>query len=225
MDHDWVEMHWSVMGDRLHADHNYRLYSALVEDNPVLKTIDWQLGTITGVPDKGGWIKLGRRSQLMIRCQMQDINNFDLANKMLRIGQSFVLLGEIAIAPIEPKESLSCRLTIIKLEEGTRVDLFQFGCALGKQLNALGVGTLPTEIGRGAIQVKGDLVVGYGVKFERLKPDESIKLQVAGLGGKRKMGCGVFIDVNDKEARKTPRILATSTVVAKGAVGSKAADV
>jgi hypothetical protein len=38
-----VEMRWAVMGDRIPSEHGYRLYSALIEKQPQLKQVDWQL--------------------------------------------------------------------------------------------------------------------------------------------------------------------------------------
>jgi CRISPR-associated protein Cas6 len=66
---------------------------------------------------------------------------------------------------------------------------------LGKQLERLGIDTLP-EIGdRGCMRVNGNDVVGYSVRFNDLRPEESLKLQIHGLGGKRRMGCGVFVKI------------------------------
>jgi CRISPR-associated endonuclease/helicase Cas3 len=35
--------------------------------------------------------------------------------------------------------------------------------------------------------------VGFGLKVRDLCDDDSIKLQERGLGGKRRMGCGIFV--------------------------------
>jgi len=35
--------------------------------------------------------------------------------------------------------------------------------------------------------------VGYAVRVSGLSDEDSLKLQERGLGGKRRMGCGVFV--------------------------------
>jgi CRISPR-associated protein Cas6 len=41
--------------------------------------------------------------------------------------------------------------------------------------------------------VRQYVVVGFGVEVTGLSDEDSIKLQICGLGGKRKMGCGIFV--------------------------------
>jgi CRISPR-associated protein Cas6 len=40
--------------------------------------------------------------------------------------------------------------------------------------------------------VAGKRVVGYSVRVAGLSAEQSFRLQSAGLGGKRAMGCGIF---------------------------------
>jgi CRISPR-associated endonuclease/helicase Cas3 len=62
-----------------------------------------------------------------------------------------------------------------------------------RQLEALGVkGRL--EVGRRRVmQVAGKTVVGFGVTLRELEDEGSLRVQYAGLGGKQRMGCGVFV--------------------------------
>ncbi|MEM7759892.1 MAG: type I-MYXAN CRISPR-associated protein Cas6/Cmx6, partial [Cyanobacteria bacterium P01_A01_bin.40] len=43
-----------------------------------------------------------------------------------------------------------------------------------------------------AEQKKSYTIVGFSVVVKNLTPEAAIKLQAYGLGGKRRMGCGVF---------------------------------
>ena len=189
----WVELRWSVMGDRISSDHNYRLYSALIEQIPNLKELDWQLGTITGVPDNKGWIKLGRKSTLSIRCMVNLIPVFGiLDNQILRIGQSLIQLGEMQGSTLSCVPNLSTRIATIRIQNDFRVDPFEFGVAIGKQLANKGIKCIPILGDRCTLKIKDCVVVGYGLRFEKLEPLESMILQTQGLGGRRRMGCGVF---------------------------------
>lgn len=181
------------MGDRIPADHNYRLYSALIGKIPQLKEIDWQLGTITGIPDHASWVKLGRLSTLLIRCEFLHCEMFaSLDNDILRVGQTLIELGQSEGNSLRPCENLTARIVTVKARSIVRTDLFSFGISIGKQLHALGVETIPTIGERKTICIKDNTVVGYGLLFENLSPHESMLLQKHGLGGRRKIGAGVF---------------------------------
>jgi CRISPR-associated protein Cas6 len=182
------------MGDRLPADHNYRLYSALVDQINSLKEFNWQLGTITGVPDGDGWIKLGRESYLMMRTSFEHISLLNtLDDKIIRVGQNLIQLGISEGESFQPVDRLKSRIVTIKAKDNLRIEPFEFGVALGKQLRDLGVEAMPILGDRKTLQIKDKRIIGYGVKFEALKPSESKLLQIHGLGGRRKIGGGVFV--------------------------------
>jgi CRISPR-associated protein Cas6 len=187
----WIEITWPVWGDRLPADHNYRLYSALVTLLPQLKEQDWQLKTINGIPDRKGWIKLGRESRLGIRCDLSLLGQFDaLQGHTLRVGQCLLQLGELTGRSLSVAKPLESRLVTIKQGAG---DDFSFFClSLGKQLGNLGIHHLPTIGQRCTLRVKDCTIVGYQVRFSDLSDAESLTLQRHGLGGKHRMGCGTF---------------------------------
>ena len=46
---------------------------------------------------------------------------------------------------------------------------------------------------RRVIRIKGETHVGYAMLVEGLTAEESIVLQERGLGGRRLMGCGLFL--------------------------------
>lgn len=182
------------MGDRLPADHNYRLYSAMIKQLPVLKNIDWQLITITGSANSDNWIKLGRQSRLGIRCSLQDLHHFTaLDNQIIRIGQNLLELGESCGEAIFSTDSLQCRILTIKTGCTERMNKFEFGIALGKQLQLLGINSVPQLGHPKAFKIKNHRVTGYSVRFENLTSEDSMLLQAKGLGGRRKMGCGIFV--------------------------------
>lgn len=83
---DWIEITWAVMGDRIRLDHGYRLYSALIERNPALKGVDWQLLTINGDNTHDGYIKLGRKSRMGVRLALTDSPLLDGIEKYCATG-------------------------------------------------------------------------------------------------------------------------------------------
>jgi CRISPR-associated protein Cas6 len=187
-----VELRWSVMGDRVQLYGNYRLYSALVNEIPQLKSIVWQLGGFSGTAEDI-FLKLHRGSELMVRCQIQDVPLFScLEGKVISIGQSFVQLGPLVGFEVLAKEELVSDITIIKLGEETRFDVIDFAVSLGKQLQQLDIASMPKIGPKRSLPIKQQHILGFEISFSNLKPIESIILQSYGLGGKRRMGCGVF---------------------------------
>lgn len=180
------------MGDRLRGDHNYRLYSALVERMPQLKEQEWHLKTINGIPDRQGWIKLGRESRLGIRCDLALLESFgELDNQVIRVGSGFLELGALMGQVIHPKPNLSARLVTFKSPTGCFGE-YEFGISLGRVLREIGLQKPPKLGKRKTLKIKGVTVAGYGLHFENVLPEYSLWLQRYGIGGRRKMGCGVF---------------------------------
>jgi len=76
--------------------------------------------------------------------------------------------------------------------------------AIKRQLGELGIqGTVAIPMNaegkpdRKAIKIKQFSVVGFGLEVMDLSEEDSLKLQIHGLGGKRRMGCGIFVPMGD----------------------------
>jgi CRISPR-associated protein Cas6 len=186
-----VELRWPIMGDRLPTDHGYRLYAALVGKIPELKNINWQNGLISGDLDKS-WLKLNRSSYLMIRCMSNQVIHFSILDSgIIRVGQNLIELGVSEGETLTWKPELKSDFVTIKCQT-CRYEPFDFGVALGKQLQYMNIESFPTLGERKAIKIKDASVVGYAVRFLDLKPDESKSLLKTGIGGRRKIGGGIF---------------------------------
>ncbi|MGH9961803.1 MAG: type I-MYXAN CRISPR-associated protein Cas6/Cmx6, partial [Pyrinomonadaceae bacterium] len=109
-------------------------------------------------------------------------------------------------------QTLYSRCVTIKISEveGKQrgPDLEMFLSAVRKQLAAVGVvGDVHIdstrdqhglERSRRVLHIKDRSVIGYAVSVSGLSDDESVKLQVIGLGGRRRMGCGVFVPIKHR---------------------------
>ena len=191
----WIQLAWPVQGDRIPADHGYRLYSALVERLPGLKELGWSLKTINGIPDRQGWVQLGSESWLGVRTELANLELFgSLDGQVLRVGKALVQLGTLTGASLQPCPSLEARLVTIKAQYQDQVSPFEFGIALGKALERLGVQAMPVLGERKTLRIKDAAVVGYGVSFADLSPEASLTLQRQGLGGRQRLGCGYFVE-------------------------------
>jgi CRISPR-associated protein Cas6 len=199
----YVDLSFSVIGETLPADHGYGLYSALTHWNETIHELEGlSIQTIAGIPDKQGKIYLTERSRLRLRLPYDQIPLvYGLAGKALNIGNHTIRLGIPQIYPLQPASKLKARIVTIKGYQEPEAFLE----AALRQLEDLGItGTIVIPVNeegeaeRKTIKIKQFTVVGFKLGIFDLSDEDSIKLQVYGLGGKRRMGCGIFVPFADK---------------------------
>ncbi len=90
---------------------------------------------------------------------------------------------------LRPAATLYARLVTIK----GFMDPEAFLGAAGRQLQGMDV-TADLDVGeRRTLRVKDKQVVGFEVTALGLHAEDSVRLQEIGIGGRRRMGCGVFV--------------------------------
>ena len=195
-----VELQFAVQGHAIALDHGYPLYAALVAHIPELhgETLGWQVLPVRGRQLAPGRMGLLPSSCVGLRCPAATIPAaLGLAGKTLRIGEDLVTLGVPVIRPLAPAVDLLSRFVTIKGFEDTE----PFREALIRQLLALageGDGAV-AEIGeRRVMRVATHTIVGFAVALRGLSDEASLLVQARGLGGRRRMGAGVFF----REGRK-----------------------
>ena len=193
----YVELSFGVMGQALPADHGYGLYSAIAHLCPgVHEQEGLSILTIPGKPDYQGKIALTRQSHLKIRLPSDNVMLvLPLAGQPLTIGTHEIQLLIPQISQLQPTDKLRSRLVTIKgfQEPGAFLEAAQ------RQLDALSIQghlsiplNLDGEPSRKTIKIKRYSVVGFALEITNLSDEDSIKLQMLGLGGKHRMGCGIF---------------------------------
>jgi CRISPR-associated protein Cas6 len=195
----YVELCFGVIGQTLPADHGYGLYSAIAHLCPKIHEQEGvSIQTISGEPDSQGKIYLSRQSRLKIRLPYEPEKIslvLPLAGQQLTIGKHAIQLGIPQIFPLYPVDTLRSRIVTIKKFQEPEL----FKQAAQRQLDALGIQgnlVLPLneagEPSRKAIKIKIYSVVGFSLIVTDLNDEDSLKLQACGLGGKHRMGCGIF---------------------------------
>jgi CRISPR-associated protein Cas6 len=193
----YVDLSFQVLGEALPADHGYGLYAALTHWNEIIHNLEGlSIQTITGIPDKKGEIYLTEYSRFRMRLPHEQIPLvYGLAGKALTIGKHTIRLGIPQIYLLQPSSNLKARIVVIKgYQEPER-----FLEAAQRQLTELGINgivkipIIKNESERKTIKIKRFTVVGFGLEVSNLSNKDSLLLQQVGLGGKRRMGCGVFI--------------------------------
>ena len=187
----YVDLAFRLMGSTVPVDHGYALYAALSRVLPdIHKITSVGVHPIRGIYSGKGNLQLSDRSRLALRLPDEDIRLYlKLAGKVFEVDGHQLSLGVPEVRALSPVAQLRARLVTIKgfLEEDEFLD------AVRRQLMDLKVAGKPMLGQRRTFRVREKQVVGFGVTAEGLTPEASVRLQENGLGGRRKMGCGVFV--------------------------------
>ncbi len=201
----FVDLSFPIRGKTLPADHGYGLYAALVHLLPNLREQSQvQILTIPGIPDKQGKILLTERSHLHIRVPVSQIPLvYQTAGKKITVGIHEIQIGIPAISVLYCAPTLRSRIVTIKGKECMQPNPFL--AAARRQLDGLGIAgqlAIPLnqdkEPSRKTIKIQNQTIVGFTTEVTGLSDEESLKVQQYGLGGKRHMGCGVFVPWTSK---------------------------
>ena len=203
-----LDILFRVIGTEVPSDHGYALYAAL---SRLLETEEdqWMHGnphiglhTVRGTPLGNGKRLVGPNARLGLRLPSDLLpRSLKLAGKSLELDGCRLRVGVSETRALVPAATLHCRIATTRNGE----DPARFDAEIARQSAALGIGgqvvRVPQASGgshgrdpsRRIVRVKNKRIVGYSVLATELTAAESILLQERGLGGRRRMGCGVFV--------------------------------
>jgi CRISPR-associated protein Cas6 len=191
-----IDLKFSVTGKQIPIDHGYALYAALSrlldtsDDSWLHDNDDIGLHPIRGHYVGPGRLALAAHSKLTVRLPVGLIPHFlPLAGKTITVGDHNLRLGIPQPAALIPAPNLYAHLVTTKNGQ----DEARFDEEIARQLAALGVAGKPQRGPRRTFRIKDKRVVAHALLVTELTAEESIRLQDAGVGGRRKLGCGVFV--------------------------------
>jgi CRISPR-associated protein Cas6 len=197
-----IDLSFMMVGSTIPLDHGYALFSALCRIVPNLHG-DVTVGVhpIRGRQTAPGVLGLTEWSRIKIRLPSEGIAPYiALAGKEIELDGHRVRIGIPQVEGLVPAANLASRLVTFRnalassdLEEDVRRELLRLEIAGTPDLVP---STRPQWQGqplRRVLRVKDKKVVGYALRVGGLTAEESLRLQEVGLGGRRRMGCGVFV--------------------------------
>lgn len=203
-----IELHFPVRGETLPSDHSYPLYAAISKLIPSIHNAPWLgIHTVKGRKLKAGIIKISSFAKLRLRLPISQASEiYQLAGAPLDVGGHPIQCGIPELHLLKPAKRLRSRFVMIKCKDskGKSAETHSFLASLRKQVSELGVSAEislePSQIpmreeddfARRAMRVKSATLTGFGVILDNLSDPDSLIVQSAGLGGKRRMGCGLF---------------------------------
>jgi CRISPR-associated protein Cas6 len=187
----YVDLAFRLTGSKLPVDHGYALYSAINRVVPALHGArDIGVNPISGRYTGDGHLHLTPSSRLILRLPDTRISSFlKLAGKNLDVDGHQLRVGVPETRALRPAANLYSRLITIKgfMEQEPFLE------AARRQLQEMGV-TADLRVGeRRTFRVKDKQVVGFEVMAFGLDAEDSVRLQEVGIGGRRHMGCGMFV--------------------------------
>ena len=208
----FVDLVFRLTGDSVPSDHGYTLYSSLSALLPTLHQASWLgIHPINGLPANRRVLKLTERSRLRFRLPLEHLSELlPLAGKRLTLtnngNSSTIRVGLPEVHALKPSAELFSRCVFIKLSSAEKAELNpsreMFLTAVEAQLQKLEVAGKAWiddrrdeqghELSRRVLHIKNRTVVGYAVHVTDLSDEQSIRLQEIGLGGRRRMGGGLF---------------------------------
>ena len=197
-----VDVAFPATGTTVPLDHGYALYAALSHRLPVLhERQGWAVHPIRGQQIEPGVLALvtrgAGRSAVKLRLPVDGLPQvLSLVGRTLDLHGHRITLGAPVVYPLAPSPQLKARWVTIR---GFHEEPEPFAEALRRQLEVVpelgqAPGSIACEVGPRRVQrIKGKQVVGFAVRLQGLDERASIAVQVAGLGGRRRMGAGVFV--------------------------------
>jgi CRISPR-associated protein Cas6 len=189
-----IEAAFGLQGDSIPVDHGYALYAALShlpDTGPWIHAADdVAIHPIRGRYLGDGALKLNNQSRLRIRLPAAALPHIlPIAGKALEIEGKRLRIRTPETRLTSPAATLYAHLVTTRNGQ----DEARFDTEILHQLETLQIRGKPTRGQRRVIRIKDKRVVAHALLVSELSAEESICLQAVGLGGRRKMGCGVFV--------------------------------
>jgi CRISPR-associated protein Cas6 len=187
-----------VEGKSIGIDHAHSLYGSICRILPEFHEhnslgIFGINGKLCGYPKR---INIDTDSVLRVRLPLDLARSiYKLAGKTLQIDRDKIYLGIPELELIVPSQNLEARIVTIKGFQ----DASTFETAAQNHLDRLEIVGKVRVLTRSdgqprcrTVKIHNKKVVGFAIKVEGLSDLGSLILQQQGIGGRRKMGCGLF---------------------------------
>jgi CRISPR-associated endonuclease/helicase Cas3 len=213
-----IDLSFRISGETVPLDHGYLLYSSLSKMDADLHEAQWLgIHPINGTPAGQGRLGLTQWSRLRFRIPADNISKLiALAGKRLALRdggrRSSLTLGVPEVHLLKPAANLFAHYVTIKLSETEKTNQLpnreMFSDAIKAQLERITVrGDVwidaardfhDREYSRRVIRIKQKVIICYSVYVRNLSEEDSLRLQEIGVGGRRRMGCGLFIPAKEQ---------------------------
>jgi CRISPR-associated protein Cas6 len=186
-----VDVQYALRGTALPRDYRLALAAALERHVPWLSD-PTQAGMhrINIVAGSGPTALLSQRTRLALRVRRDRLPDLaPLSGAALDVGGFALCLGETpTVRELLPYGTLYAHLVASRED-----DELTFLAAVEHELEALGVPCRTICGRRQVIDFDGTPLTGFSLMLDGLTPAGSLRVLESGLGGHRRLGCGIFV--------------------------------
>ncbi len=186
---EMIDAVFDVSGDTIPSSYHFDLWESLVRCMPNLER-DQAIGVIPlRTTTSGDGMLLPKRAKLALRLPDElSTQAAALSGLGLKIGNSILQLGSFKLRAIQPYPTLHAHLV------NTDDDEISFVNEVNERLAELGINNAKLICGmRNHLAFASHTISGFSLVIHDLKPEDSLRLQYAGLGTDRRYGCGIFV--------------------------------
>ncbi|MBI3901851.1 MAG: type I-MYXAN CRISPR-associated protein Cas6/Cmx6 [Nitrosomonadales bacterium] len=189
---DMVDMVFDLRGGLVPADYAFALWDEAAYILPWLEAEETAgmlplRGSVSGTD----WL-LPQRAKLVLRLPVGVASKaVALSGQELALGSCMLQVGKGKERPLQAYTTLHAQMVESADEEE------RFLADMEEQLRALEVSCKWICGKRHSVSGAGRSLDGYSLVLHDLKPEASLQVQRAGLGGNRRFGCGVFVPYKD----------------------------
>ena len=184
---DIVDVAFSLRGATIPTDHGWHLFRLLAERLDWLAAEDYAgVHPIRGSRAVAGEVYLGARARLMLRLPRERVEA-SLAGARLALGKG-IEVGGARLRPLFAHGTLYSPF----VATGT-ADEAGFERDVSAELQSAGIACKVICGRMRRAQAQDAEIVGFSLMLHELTPEDSLRMQAAGLGAQRKLGCGIFI--------------------------------
>lgn len=197
-----VDLSFVLEGTTIPLDHGYSLFSGLSRIVPELHG-DRRIGVhpIRGRQSAPGVLSMIDGSRLKLRLLSEEIAPLiALAGQALDLEGHQVRMGIPRVEGLVPAANLASRMVTFRhaldpsaFEADVRRELARLGIIATPQLVPSTRKPFEDQPLRRVMRIKEKKIIGFALRVFGLTAEDSIRLQEEGLGGRRRMGCGVFV--------------------------------
>lgn len=185
-----TDMQFELHGKNVPKDHGYLLFLELLRHMPWLIDEE-QLGIhrIQGADTGQGQLMLNRRTKLVIRTPHERVEQLAaLCGKTIAMGGETLTIGPSKLRPLTLHTPLYAHCVTTGSD-----DERDFTRDIIRQLDDLGIDTRFICGRRQIIHTEAGETSGFSLMLHGLPVEHAIRVQQVGIGGNRKIGCGIFI--------------------------------
>jgi CRISPR-associated protein Cas6 len=211
---DIVDLSFRVSCQTLPLDHAHALSRALLEALPWLRDeAGAGIHLIHGAESGNGWIRpegpddvlyLSRRTRLTLRLphtRLEDATR--LSGETLDVAGNDLTLGETSVRNLSSLTTIFSRY--VTVEDTDVNDEMAFLQAVTVLLADMGIRAPRMMAGRvHSFRLAREILAARSLMLDGLEIEDSVRLQQEGLGGRRLLGCGLFLPHKGIEAVRKP---------------------